>query len=146
MTKTPTFYQDIRPLFTQYDRIMMMGYTDLWDYEKVKARAKSIHLSLQPAQPAPNPGGWSKLPEVHVMPVGTGPWPQASIDLFGAWIEGGCQEGEPPPPAPAPGPEVPAFLALSRAVTGFEALDILGASEFRQALLFIADYAVERDY
>lgn len=129
MSQAPTFYQDIRPLFTQYDRIMMMFYADLWDYEQVKERAKAIHLSLQPLEPGDNPGGWSKLPEVHIMPVGTGPWPRENIDLFGNWIENGCQEGMAPPPPPTPGPGVPAFLALSRKVTGFDDLDILGDAE-----------------
>ena len=80
MSAEPTFYHDIRPLFSQYERIMMMFYCDFWNYEQVKARAESIHLSLQPAEAPPNPGGWSKLSEVHVMPVGVGPWPQEKIE------------------------------------------------------------------
>lgn len=126
MSGTPTFYQDIRPLFSQWERIMMMFYCDFWNYEQVKARATSIHLSLQPAQPGANPGGWSKLPEVHVMPVGTGPWAQEKIDLFGAWIKGGCLEGTATYTPPAPGPLVPDFIALSKVLTGFDDLDILG--------------------
>jgi len=125
MSVTPTFYQGIRQLFTQYDRIMMMFYCDFWDYEQVVARAKSIYLSLQPAEPGANPGGWSKLPEVHVMPAGTGPWPQEQIDMFGAWIDAGCPEGT-PPPTPIPGALVPKFIEVSKVLTGFAILDVLG--------------------
>ena len=123
---TPSFYQDIRPLFSQYDRIKMMFFCDLTDYAQVKAHAKAIYLSLQPAEPGVNPGGWSKLPEVHVMPVGTGPWPQQQIELFGRWIAAGCPEGVAPVTPAEPGPDVPGFLALSRVLTGFEQLDTLG--------------------
>ncbi|MGD1877015.1 MAG: hypothetical protein ACFB13_05890 [Kiloniellaceae bacterium] len=108
---------------------MMMFYCDFWSYEQVKARAKSILLSLQPAQSGSNPGGWSKLPQVHVMPVGTGPWPQDRIDLFAAWIDAGCQEGTPDYVPPTPGPLVPNFIALSKVLTGFDDLDILGNVE-----------------
>jgi len=125
MMATPTFYQDIKPLFTQYDRIMMMFYTDFWNYEDVKARADPIYLSLQPAQKGANPGGWSKLPEVHVMPVGTGPWTQSQIDLFGAWVDDGCPEGIAPPSPPGPSPNLPLFITLSKVLTGFADLAIL---------------------
>ena len=125
MSVTPTFYQGIRQLFTQHDRIMMMFYCDFWNYEQVVARAESIYLSLQPAQPGANPGGWSKLPEVHVMPTGTGPWPQEQIDLFGAWIDAGCPEGT-PPPVLVPGDLVPQFIEVSKILTGFAVLDTLG--------------------
>ncbi len=129
MSVAPTFYQDICPLFSQWERIMMMFYCDFWNYEQVKARAESIYLSLQPAEPGSNPGGWSKLPQVHVMPVGTGPWPQEKIDLFGAWISGGCQEGTPGYVPPEPGPLVPGFIAISKVLTGFDDLNILGDEE-----------------
>lgn len=118
----PTFTEDIKPLFTQWDRIKMMFFVDLWNYEQVKDNAKNIWLSLQldPAQPNT---GWSLLPGVHVMPEYTGPWPQANIDLFKAWIDGGCQPGTLPPAPPAPSPWLPAFIALSEFLTGFDDLN-----------------------
>ena len=35
----PTFYRDIKPLFSQWDRIQMIGRFDLWSYADVKSRA-----------------------------------------------------------------------------------------------------------
>lgn len=117
----PTFSEDIKPLFTQYDRIKMMFFVDFWNYEQVKANANNIWLSLQldPAQPNT---GWSLLPGVHLMPEYTGPWPQEQIDLFKAWIDGGCEPGELPPPPAQPNPLLPAFIALSEFLTGFDDL------------------------
>jgi hypothetical protein len=118
----PTFSKDIKPLFTQYERIKMMFFADLWNYNEVKANANNIWLSLQidPAQPNT---GWSLLPGVHVMPAYTGPWPQEQIDLFKAWIDGGCQPGDLPPTPPPPSQWLPAFIALSEFLTAFDDLN-----------------------
>jgi hypothetical protein len=116
----PTFYRDIKPLFSQWDRIQMIGRFDLWSYADVKSRANSIWLSLQ-ADPAKPNTGWSLLPFVHVMPEVNGPLPQAAIDLFKAWIDAGCIEGD-HPPTPARSPLLPVFIALSEALTGFDDL------------------------
>lgn len=120
----PTFYQDIKPLFTQYDRIKMMYFVDLWNYKQVRDNAKNIHMSLQPGliDGKPDPAGWSLLPGVHVMPKYTGQWPQQQIDLIGKWITAGCLEGKAPEPV-NPGPLTENFLALSRVLTGFDNLD-----------------------
>ena len=93
-TRSPTFYQDIKPLFTEFDRVKMKYFIDLWNYHQVKAHAITIHLCLQPRviNGKPDPEGWSMLPQVHVMPKGA-PWPQEHIDLFGRWIELGCPAG-----------------------------------------------------
>ena len=56
------------------------------------------------------------------MPLYTGPWPTSQLDLFKAWIEGGCQGGD-TLPAPQASSELPAFLSLSEALTGFNHLD-----------------------
>jgi len=125
----PTFTEDIKPLFTQWDRIKMMFFVDFWDYEQVKANANNIWLSLQLDPDQPNTG-WSLLPGVHVMPEYTGPWPQAQIDLFKAWIDGGCQPGKLPPPPPPLSPLLPAFIALSEFLTGFD--DLNGDQELAQ--------------
>jgi len=116
----PTFYRDIKPLFSQWDRIQMIGRFDLWSYADVKGRANSIWLSLQLDPAKPNTG-WSLLPFVHLMPEVTGPLPQQDIDLFKAWIDAGCLEGEHPAP-PVKNPLLPVFIALSEALTGFDDL------------------------
>ena len=116
----PTYYRDIKPLFTQWDRIQMIGRFDLWSYADVKSRANSIWLSMQLDPAKPNTG-WSLLPFVHVMPAVNGPLPQAQIDLFKAWIDAGCIEGDHPQPS-TPTPLLPIFVALSEALTGFDDL------------------------
>lgn len=115
----PTFDSDIKPLFTHYDRIKMMYLLDVWDYEQVKALSTRILASLQED---PNRPGWSLLPGVRLMPLYTGPWPTSQVDLFKAWIDGGCQAGT-TVAIPKPSSKLPIFLSLSEALTGFEALD-----------------------
>src|SRR6266850_12531 len=127
----PTFYRDIKSLFTQWDRIQMIGRFDLWSYADVKGRANSIWLSLQPDPTKPNTG-WSLLPFVHIMPAVNGPLPQAQIDLFKAWIDAGCIEGDHPAP-PLPNPILPVFIALSEALTGFD--DLHANPDLAQAYL-----------
>jgi hypothetical protein len=134
----PTYYGDIKPLFTQWDRINMIGRFDLWSYDDVKSRANSIWLSLQPDPAKPNTG-WSLLPFVHIMPVVNGPLPQEQIDLFKAWIDGGCQEGDHPKP-PVLNPLLPVFIALSEALTGFD--DLHTNPDLAQAYL---DYLLAGD-
>lgn len=116
----PTYDRDIKPLFSQWDRIKMIRHFDLWSYADVKSRANSIWLSLQPDPSKPNTG-WSLLPFVHIMPEVNGPLPQADIDLFKAWIDAGCLEGEHPAP-PVKNPLLSVFIALSEALTGFDDL------------------------
>lgn len=116
----PTYHRDIKPLFSQWDRIQMIGRFDLWSYADVKSRAQSIWLSLQPDPTKPNTG-WSLLPFVHIMPEVNGPLPQTDIDLFKAWIDAGCPEGDAPAP-PVKNPLLPVFIALSEALTGFDDL------------------------
>jgi hypothetical protein len=115
----PSFYEDIKPLFTHYDRIKMMYLLDVWDYEQVKALSTRILASLQQD---PNRPGWSLLPGVRLMPLYTGPWPSSQVDLFKAWIDGGCKGGT-ALPTPPPSSELPTFVSLSEALTGFDALD-----------------------
>jgi len=116
-----TYYDHIKPLFSQYDRVMMIGRFDLHNYEEVKKWADKLWLSLQPSG---EPGGWSKLEGTHVMPKIPGPWPHEWVDIFKQWIDGGCPEGTPP----FPKPELPdtntleLFIALSEMLTGFSDL------------------------
>lgn len=132
----PTFSEDIKPLFSQYDRTKMLFFCDLWDFEQVKAHAREIYLALQedPTQPDT---GWSLLPNVHVMPLYTGPFSQAQVDLFKGWIEGGCQSGRRPSLPPQPSPLLPGFVALSECLTGFDDLtnDLLLAQIYFDLIL-----------
>jgi hypothetical protein len=118
---SPTFERDIRPKFSQWDRVQMMGLLDLWNYESVRSNARNILLSLQTDLTKPNTG-WSLLPYVHVMPLVTGPWPGEWIELFSTWIEGGCLQGEAPPQTSTDHPFLPSFMILSEALTGFDDL------------------------
>lgn len=132
----PTFSEDIRPLFTQYDRIKMAYLLDVWDYEQVKALAPRILESLLED---PNRPGWSLLPGVRQMPLYTGPWTEAQLQLFRSWIDGGCSPGTVPPTL-QPSSTLPDFLSLSEALTGFE--DLNDDAELGQSYLQLcSDYS-----
>jgi hypothetical protein len=125
-----TYYDNIKPLFSQYDRVMMIGRFDLFNYQDVKQWANKLYLSLQPSG---EPGGWSKLEGTHVMPKIPGPWPQEWVDIFKQWIDGGCLEGTPPftVPAPPDANTLKLFISLSEVLTGFSDL---GATPDQQEL------------
>lgn len=145
----PTFYQSIRPLFTQYDRIKMMYYADLWNYQQVKDRAKYILLSLKPKliDGKPDPAGWSQLPDVHVMPKYTGAWSDENVQLFSQWVDAGCPQGTPPVTPVTPGPQVDMFLALSKALTGFDQLsDKVLAQIYIDRILKESDHAKNDEF
>lgn len=130
---TITYYDNIKPLFSQYDRVMMIGRFDLHNYDDVKQWANKLWLSLQPSG---EPGGWSKLEGTHVMPKIPGPWPQEWVDIFKQWIDGGCLEGTPPFTIPT-GPDantLKLFITLSEMLTGFSDL---GATPDQQQLAAI---------
>ena len=80
MSSAPLSYEkDIKPLFTETDRDHMNFVFDLWSYDDVKSNATEIHASLaNQTMPPPPPGG-------------LGPWSQAQIDTFKAWMDGGFQ-------------------------------------------------------
>ena len=77
----PGFENDIRPLFTDVDVEHMedqVGF-DLCDYDNMKSNAQTVYKRLtDPNRPMPPKDSG-------------GPWPQSQIDLFQAWIAGGCQ-------------------------------------------------------
>lgn len=72
-TDAPSFEQDIRELFTSFDRMEMLDWFDLHDYEAVKANAGPILNRL----------------ELGDMPC-TGAWPAEDIAKFAAWVSAGC--------------------------------------------------------
>jgi hypothetical protein len=122
----PTFYQNIRLMFSQYDQIMMLSSGrrfDLFDYNSVKSMANQIYLAIQPNEdPNMAAAGWSKLQQVHIMPPVGGPWPKSWVHTFKNWIADGCPAGTDTSPAiPAVDPAtLDAFIALSKALTGID--------------------------
>jgi hypothetical protein len=78
MTDSPTqgetvsFETQIKPLFREKDRQSMSSRFDLWSYDSVKGHAEAIVARLRSG----------------TMPC-DGAWPQARIQLFERWMEGG---------------------------------------------------------
>jgi hypothetical protein len=66
------FEADIRPLFREGDRESMESHFDLWSYDDVSENAGAILARLQDG----------------TMPC-DGAWPEAQVDLFRRWVEGG---------------------------------------------------------
>jgi hypothetical protein len=71
----PSFEQDIKPLFREYDRENMLYSFDLWEYDDVKDRADDILDRLEEGD----------------MPS-DGPWPDEQIEMFRAWMDDGMKE------------------------------------------------------
>lgn len=127
---TPTFSEDIAPLFTQYDAIQMKYSFNLRDYEAVKKHADAI---LRVVQPDPKNPGYSLLPGIPLMPLQEAPWTTTMVNTFKAWIDGGYQPGKLPPPPPTPSADLPLFIALSEYLCGFD--DLGGNQELAQIYL-----------
>lgn len=70
----PGFEADIRPLFRASDRAAMLRAFDLWSAADVATHGSQIAARLQDGS----------------MPC-DGAWPQAQVQLFIAWIDGGKQ-------------------------------------------------------
>jgi len=71
-TSTPSFAQDIKPLFREEDREAMEYVFDLWDYNDVSTYAEDIFERLD--------DGSMPCDEL---------WPTEQIDLFRRWIDAG---------------------------------------------------------
>jgi hypothetical protein len=69
---TPSFAQDIQPLFREDDRNAMDYVFDLWDYDDVRTYAQDILERLADG----------------TMPCDE-EWPDEQIAQFRRWIEGG---------------------------------------------------------
>ncbi|RFM26271.1 hypothetical protein [Deminuibacter soli] len=134
----PTYYQNIRPMFSQYDMVMMGNYFNLHNYEEVKKWANSIYLALQPNDD-PNMAmvGWSKLPQVHIMPEVPGKWPDGWIQTFKNWIDTGCPEGQRPdkPEDAVDSRKMAAFIQISQGLTGLP-LDITQPNVYPLAVVY----------
>ena len=66
------FEAQIKPLFREGDRESMQTQFDLWSYDDVSQYSDAILAQLQ----------------AGTMPC-DGAWPQAKVDLFQRWAEGG---------------------------------------------------------
>ena len=66
------FEAQIKPLFREGDRDAMQAHFDLWSYDDVSQHADAILDRLQ----------------AGTMPCDAA-WPQAQVDLFRRWTEGG---------------------------------------------------------
>ena len=72
--QTLSFAKDIKPLFREKDQQSMSFRFDLWSFDDVSARAGGILGRLRAGN----------------MPC-DGAWPEARVDLFQRWIDGGKQ-------------------------------------------------------
>jgi len=118
-----TWIGDIKPMFSQYDQIMMKSKFDLHDYDAVRQSIDAVILCIQPSDdPSLAAVGWSKLNKVHVMPKvaqWTAEQRTRNLALLEDWKANGFQRGEPEPVPLPPQPGLDAFLALSAVLTGF---------------------------
>lgn len=71
----PSFEEDIKPLFREYDRENMTYSFDLWSYDDVKDHADDIIDRLEEGD----------------MPC-DGPWTDQQIALFRSWMDDGMEE------------------------------------------------------
>jgi hypothetical protein len=69
---TVSFETEIKPLFRERDRGSMQSHFDLWSYDDVSVHADAILAVLREG----------------TMPC-DGAWPEAQVDLFERWVEGG---------------------------------------------------------
>jgi hypothetical protein len=69
---TVGFATDVKPLFREKDRNSMESSFDLWSYDDVREAAPRILAKL----------------EDGTMPC-DGAWPEAQVELFRRWVEGG---------------------------------------------------------
>jgi hypothetical protein len=69
---TPSFAQDIQPLFRARDRASMSRHFDLWDYHDVSTHAQAILGRLSSG----------------TMPC-DGKWPEEQLAQFRRWVEAG---------------------------------------------------------
>jgi hypothetical protein len=71
--RVPTWTEDIRPMFTQYEIIKMRSVgqhsIDLASYDDVKKNWRRIYSVVQPNEdPKRAAAGWSKIAYVRIMP------------------------------------------------------------------------------
>lgn len=74
LMSAPSFDTQIKPLFRERDRDSMESHFDLWSQDDVSQHADAILARLEDGS----------------MPC-DGEWPEAQIQLFRDWVEGGKQ-------------------------------------------------------
>jgi hypothetical protein len=67
-----SFETHVKPLFRELDRRSMHSHFDLWSYDDVSEHADAILSTLKTGR----------------MPC-DGAWPEAQVDLFQRWADGG---------------------------------------------------------
>ena len=72
VSATPSFENDVKPLFRESDREAMLAVFDLWSFSDVTANAGPILAAVSAGS----------------MPC-DGAWPAENVDLLRRWIEGG---------------------------------------------------------
>ncbi|MFN0216903.1 MAG: hypothetical protein ACKVT2_21815 [Saprospiraceae bacterium] len=130
MENNLTYYQDIKPMFGQWEVIQMRFYNkiDLWDYNYFKRtfnngtdvlnNAELVYNSFLPYDKRDQKyQPFLTFPDT--MPRITGPWPDEWIQKFKTWIDQGCEEGT-PLVIPTADSETPDFIALSKILTGYD--------------------------
>jgi hypothetical protein len=73
VSSTPSFNNDVKPLFRELDRQEMDYYIDLWSYEEVKAEAELVLERVQDG----------------TMPCDK-PWEPEQVQILRDWISSGC--------------------------------------------------------
>jgi hypothetical protein len=75
VSPTPSFENDIKPLFRESDREAMLAFFDLWSFTDVTSNAGRIFdVISEGAMPCDKP------------------WPTEKVDLLKRWIDGGTAE------------------------------------------------------
>jgi hypothetical protein len=70
-TATPSFENDIKPLFRESDRDAMLAVFDLWSFDDVKANAGKILAAVRAGS----------------MPCDR-QWPDERVDALQRWVDG----------------------------------------------------------
>ncbi len=74
-TATPTFENDVKPLFRESDRAAMLAAFDLWSFDDVVSNSDRILAAVSNGS----------------MPCDA-PWPPERVDVLKRWIDGGRPE------------------------------------------------------
>lgn len=142
--RVPTWTEDIRPMFTQYEVIKMRSVgqhsIDLASYDEVKKNWRRIYSVVQPNEdPKRAAAGWSKIAYVRIMPLVGEPWSEDQIKLFKAWADAGFPRGK-ETVSEADEASLETFVALSQVLTGFDELPISAATQYLIRLRAHADF------
>lgn len=91
-----TFEEHIKPMFADYQAVMLKHGIDLLDYSTVKSRHERMTVLMHGHERNEN----GEYISARRMPT-THPFPQRKLDLWDKWIADGMVEGEPVAEMPA---------------------------------------------